>query len=180
MRRLRRLLVGAVLALCCAAGACSTSTSSQGSNRRAPEPAGATPSTISRMVCSPKAEQELATPLGVTATVEEPTWVDHLYSCRYVYPDGSFTLSVKELSSWKETDAYFGMLGATLGNTAGANGLGQGAFVTRDGSIVVRKDWKVLLVDIAGLPPQFGVPQTSAADVAYTVADVIMGCWAGD
>ena len=29
-----------------------------------------------------------------------PTWVDHLYSCRYGYPTGSIELSVKELSSW--------------------------------------------------------------------------------
>ena len=29
--------------------------------------------------------------------------VSHLYACRYTYPDGSFTLSVKELSSWNET-----------------------------------------------------------------------------
>ena len=46
--------------------------------------------------------------------------------------------------------------------------------------MVVRKDWKVLLVDDTGLPAQFGDPPTSAGDVAVTVADVILGCWAGD
>jgi hypothetical protein len=46
--------------------------------------------------------------------------------------------------------------------------------------VVVRKDWKVLLVDSSGLPAQFGVPSTSSGDVAVTVADVILGCWAGD
>jgi hypothetical protein len=35
-------------------------------------------------------------------------------------------------------------------------------------------------VQIAGLPPQFGVPPTPKADVADTVSDVILGCWAGD
>ena len=49
-----------------------------------------------------------------------------------------------------------------------------------DGSVVVRKDWKVLLVDDSALPTQFGVPPTSASDIAVTVADVILGCWAGD
>lgn len=132
------------------------------------------------MVCSTKAEQELAGPLGVQGVVSTPSWTDHTYSCRYAYPDGSFALSVKELSSWAETYAYYAMLGRTLGDTGKANGLGQAAFVTANGSLVVRKDWKVLLVDISGLPPRFGVPATSAADVAYTVADVIMGCWAGD
>jgi hypothetical protein len=46
--------------------------------------------------------------------------------------------------------------------------------------VVVRKDWKVLLVNIAGLPAQFAVPPTNRADVAVTVADVILGCWDGD
>lgn len=49
-----------------------------------------------------------------------------------------------------------------------------------DGDVVVRKDWKVLLVDISGLPSQFGVPPTSSTDVGYTVADIILGCWEGD
>ena len=46
--------------------------------------------------------------------------------------------------------------------------------------MVVRKDWKVLLVNVQGLPPQFGVPPTSSGDVAVTVSDVILGCWSGD
>ncbi len=58
--------------------------------------------------------------------------------------------------------------------------LGQGAFQTTDGSMVVRKDWKVLLVNTAGLPAQFGQPPTSSGEVAVTVADVILGCWDGD
>lgn len=70
--------------------------------------------------------------------------------------------------------------GDPTGNVGPLGNLGQGAFTTTDGSVVVRKDWKVLLVDISGLPARFGVPPTSAADVADTVADVILGCWAGD
>jgi hypothetical protein len=46
--------------------------------------------------------------------------------------------------------------------------------------MVVRKDWKVLLVDTAGLSAQFGQPLTSSGEVAVTVADVILGCWNGD
>ena len=146
----------------------------------APKPAGATPSAISKMVCSKEAQHDLAATLGVTATVGAPTWADHRYSCRYAYPDGSFTLSVKELSSKAETDAYFDMLRQQLGDTGIVNGVGQGAFNTLDGSIVARKDWKVLLVDVSALPAQFGVPPTKSADVAFTVADVIMACWRGD
>ena len=90
------------------------------------------------------------------------------------------TLSVKELSSWAETRAYFAATAVTSGRARDLPGLGQAAFQATDGSVVVRKDWKVLVVDIGGLPAQFGVPPTSSGDVAVTVADVILGCWAGD
>ncbi|HKH88312.1 MAG TPA: hypothetical protein VKA05_05795 [Acidimicrobiales bacterium] len=150
------------------------------STTRAPLPAGKNPSEISKMVCSPKAQQEIARILGVTAHVETPTWVGHLYSCRYDYPSGSFVLSVKELSSWSETYGYFDGLGTTLGDKGALANLGQGAFTTSDGSVIVRKDWKVLTVNIAPLPAQFGKPPTSKADVAFTVADIILGCWDGD
>jgi hypothetical protein len=89
-------------------------------------------------------------------------------------------LSVKELSSWAGTAAYYQLLVHRLGKSRDLENLGQGAFQATDGSVVVRKDWKVLLVDIAGFPAQFGVPPTSSGSVAVTVADVILGCWAGD
>jgi hypothetical protein len=132
------------------------------------------------MVCAEEAQREIASALGETATVSTPTWVDHLYTCGYDYPSGSIRLSVKELSSWSQTTAYFHGLATRLGKARDLQGLGQGAFQTTDGSVVVRKDWKVLLVDSAKLPPQFGVPATSSGDVAVTVADVILGCWSGD
>jgi hypothetical protein len=72
------------------------------------------------------------------------------------------------------------MLGSTLGDKGSIGNLGQGAFSTKNGSVVVRKDWKVLLVDISGLPSQFGEPLSPRGDIAATVADVILGCWAGD
>lgn len=149
-----------------------------------PRPAGALPSPISVQVCSHEARQEMASALGEQATVSTPTWVDHRYSCTYSYPDstpsGSFTVSVTELSSWPETYAYFDGVAAAKGRSRDLEALGQGAFQTTDGTVVVRKDWKVLEVDASGLPPQFGVPPTSASAVAVTVADVILGCWAGD
>lgn len=132
------------------------------------------------MVCQDEARSDIASALGEKAAVSEPTWQAHLYSCRYTYPTGSFVLSVKELSSWAQTAAYYRTLGTKLGNARTLQGLGQGAFQTTDGSVVVRKDWKVLLVDSSSLPASFGIPPTSSGDVAVTVADVILGCWAGD
>ena len=178
-----RVSVWAALgALSLALSACGSSGpgTASSSTTRAPLPAGATPSDISKMVCSTEAQKELADPLGVKAVVTTPTWVADVYSCNYTYPDGSFSLSVKELSSCTETYGYFDGLGRSLGNTGAARDLGQAAFTTDNGSIVVRKDWKVLLVDVSHLPAQFGSPATSRADVAFTIADVILGCWAGD
>ena len=146
----------------------------------APLPAGRTPSTIATMICKPKARLEIASVLGELATVSRPTWVHHLYSCRYSYPTGSMVLSVKELSSWAQTKGYFRTLAEQMGKSQRLNGLGQSAIQTTDGSIIVRKDWKVLLVNSAGLPAQFGQPLTSSQADAESVADVILGCWNGD
>jgi hypothetical protein len=162
----------------CSSGASSPLATLQ--NARRPLPAGPVPSGIARMVCSPKAHQEIAQTLGLRASVSAPTWINHAYSCRYRYPDGGFVLTVKELSSWPQTLAYYAGLGRQQGKTATVRNLGQGAFQTDNGSAVVRKDWKILTVDISGLPAQFGRPPTSRGDVAVTVADLILACWAGD
>jgi hypothetical protein len=132
------------------------------------------------MVCQSKAAGEIQEVLGETAVVEDRTWVDHLYSCDYRFKSGSIVLSVKELSSWSQTLAYYGGLAKSLGKKATLSGLGQGGFQAPDGAVVVRKDWKVLLVNVSGLPSYFGSPPTSSADVAATVAYIILGCWAGD
>jgi hypothetical protein len=168
------LLAVAIGAAACSSGATSAPTTT------VPLPAGPTPSSIATMVCTKDALQKFDAALGETATLSKPTWTDHLYSCRYDYPDGTMAVSVKELSSWAETKAYFQSLASEMGRVRDLQNLGQEAFQTDDGSMVVRKDWKVLLVDAAGLPPQFGQPPTSSADVAVTVADVILGCWNGD
>jgi hypothetical protein len=163
-------------------GSSNSSASSQYSTTlgRKPLPAGVVPSAIALEVCSSKARGQIDQVLGVTASVQDRSWVNHLYTCNYVYTGASFQLSVKELSSWPETYAYYNGLGKEFGNAESLGNLGQGAFRAANGDVVVRKDWKVLLVNIAGLPSQFGNPPTASTDVAYTVADVILACWAGD
>ena len=124
----RRLVVGS-LAISMAVAACGSTTSSTLAGVRSPLPAGTTPSRISKMVCSPKARSEIADALGVTAIVKTPTWSGHLYSCHYAYPNGTFTLSVKELSSWSQTLGYFRGLGTSLGDASTLPNLGQGGFL---------------------------------------------------
>ena len=97
----------------CSSSPASPAGSSETSQR--PLPAGPVPSEIAKMVCQPKVQREINETLGVRASVSTPTWIDHLYSCRYRYPDGEFVLSVKELSSWGQTKASFASLGQDAG-----------------------------------------------------------------
>lgn len=131
------------------------------------------------MVCAPKAAREIAQVVEAKAAVTTPTWAGHLYSCNYQYQQGTMVLSVKELSSWTQTYTYFDQLARTLHKTAPIQGLGQGAFSARDGSVVVRKDWKILLVNTSRLRG-IGSPPVPPAEIALNVAAVILGCWDGD
>jgi hypothetical protein len=144
------------------------------------QPARAAPSASAKMICAPEAQSELAAVIGVhTTRPVVPTWTDHIYSCRYTYHRAVLVLSVKEFSNKAETDGYFTSLAHRLGQTERLQGLGQGAFTTRNLSVVVRKDYKVLLVDIPGLPAQFGAPPASRGHIAFNVAATIMSCWTG-
>ncbi len=148
--------------------------------RHIAQPAGPNPSASAQMVCAPEAQRELTTALGVTATaVTTPTWVDHVYSCNYAYPTGVIAVSVKELSSRAETAAYFASLHGQLGESQHLKGVAQGAFVTKDGSLVLRKDYKVLLVDTTRLPVPFGSGFSTRAQVAVGVGITVLGCWTG-
>lgn len=143
-------------------------------------PAGANPSDSAVLVCSDEAREDMTEALGVAPTaIDPPTWADHVYACRYRYPTGSFTLSVKELSSFDETTAYMTTMARTLGSAHTVDGLGESAFVTTDGSVVVRKDFKVLLVDDSALPPGLGSPPATPPQVALLAARTIIGCWTG-
>jgi hypothetical protein len=143
-------------------------------------PAGRNPSKSAKMVCAHEAQKELAEVLGVRPLkVSRPTWASHVYTCHYVYRNGTMTLSVKELSNKAQTTAYYNGLEHQLGDTGSVKGLGQGGFSTTNGDVVVRKDYKVLLIDISQLPAKFAVPPTASSDVAVTVAEVIMSCWSG-
>jgi hypothetical protein len=138
------------------------------------------PSVSAKMICEEEVKNDLTSLLGVKPIAPlAPTWKDHVYSCTYKYKGGQLTLSVKELADQGATDDYFASLATKLGKTENINGLGQGAFITKDDSAVVRKDYKVLLVDISGLPKRFGNPPDSRGNIALNVAATIMGCWTG-
>ena len=145
------------------------------------EKAKPTPSTSAQMICQKEARDDIASSLGVTQTsVTQPVWnkSQHIYSCTYVYPKGKITLSVKEMSSADETTAYFDSIQSQFGKTQQLIGLGQGAWILKNNDVVVRKDYKVLLVNVQGIPATFA-PLMSRSDVATNIAVAIMGCWSG-
>ena len=154
---------------------------SQNATVPAAQPARAAPSAAAKMICARETQTELAAVLGVHPTQPVvPTWADHLYSCRYTYHDAFMVLSVKDLSNRAETDGYFTSLAHRLGQAQRPQAIDRGAFfTTRDSSVVVRKDDKVLLVNISGLPARFGAPPYTRADIAIKVAATIMDCWTG-
>ena len=101
-----------------------------------------------------------------------------MYSCTFVYANGSFTISVKELVNQEKTNAYFDAYKTRLGVAQNLFGLGQGAFVAKNDDVVVRKDYKVLLVDVKNVPSNF-IPAMTPSIVSTNIAAVIMGCWVG-
>jgi hypothetical protein len=143
--------------------------------------AGPNPSKSAKMVCQKEARVDIAANVGVKETsVTKPTWIkaEHLYSCTYVFPKGKITLFVKELSNAKETTAYFESVKKKYGLTQQLNGLGQRAWILKNNDVVVRKDYKVLLVDVHAIPANFA-PAMTRSDVALNVGVAILGCWTG-
>jgi hypothetical protein len=141
---------------------------------------GDQPTASAQMVCGADGQTALNTALNLTGlTVTTPTWVDHLYSCTYEYPTGSFNLSVKELPTIAATVDYFTALKA---KATGAQqlALGQDGFTGADGTSVVRKDNKVLVVDVTKLPAQFGSPPQTHLQASTTIAVALLGCWTGE
>lgn len=175
------LVAGLVIAGCSSASVTRESNDAAIAQEQAhPSPPGKNPDKSAQMICSEKLELATAKALGVTAVITEPRWHNDLYSCSFVYPNGSIHLSLKELGSKAQTVAYFNHQKTILGNAGNVEGLGEGAFQPPNGSMVVYKAWGVLTVNVADLPANFGVPATLRSDVSYTVADLIVACWEGD
>jgi hypothetical protein len=172
------VLVTAGLAACSSTPAASGAKHDASAVAAHAQPAGPNPSATARMICAHEAQDEVAGVLATKPTlVSTPTWADHLYSCDYVFPAGTVTLAVKELDDLRSTTAYFDSLASTLGRIPDTVHLGQGAFQTPTGSIVVRKDFKVLLVDVTRLPNGFGRPGLDPPGVASAIAITVLGCW---
>jgi hypothetical protein len=173
--RTRMALLGAAAAVALALAGCAGS-----SPAVTPVPVVATtgPSAAALMVCAPEAQADIAEALGVSPS-QTPvrSYVDHLLTCRYPYTDGTMVLTVKDLPDVPTATAYLTTLRGAADHPQDAQGIGQAAFTVADGSIYVRKDDKVLMVDVTGLPATFGAKSEPPASIAITIAALIMNCW---
>jgi hypothetical protein len=141
--------------------------------------AGPNPSESAEMVCSEEARDDIDVSLGIkTKKITKPTWDEqnHVYACEYVFARGKVRLEVKEMSSGDETTAYFDQVKREQDAVQELPGLGQGAWVLDNGNVLVRKDYKTLIVDVSEAPK---IPAMRRSDVAVNVASVIMSCWTG-
>ena len=142
-------------------------------------PPGALPSASAKMICSTEAVKDIAVSLGVNATISKPTWINHVYACNYTYPNGVIALSVKELDNAAQTTREYTADAAKLGRRPDVVSFGEGAFITTNGSVIVRKDYKVLDIDVSKLPQKFGNPLQDRSNVALSIAATVMSCWTG-
>jgi hypothetical protein len=145
------------------------------------EKAGPNPSQSAKMICQKEAATDIASAVGITQTrVTPPKWVraQHTLSCTYVYPRGKVKLAVKEMSNEAETTAYFDKLKQQYGTIQELQGIGQDAFLLKNNDLLARKDYKVLLVDVTGLPADFAKGMTRS-NVATNYGVAIMTCWTG-
>jgi hypothetical protein len=92
---------------------------------------------------------------------------------------GPLELAVKESPDPVAATEYFEDQRAELGDTAPAPGLGERAFATPSGTVVVIKDAMTLTVDATGLPEVFGDNGQRRGAFAYEVASIVLGCWTG-
>ncbi|MFG2820553.1 hypothetical protein ACGFX4_14120 [Kitasatospora sp. NPDC048365] len=168
------------LALAAAAAGCAAAPPAPGPSPAAAPPTAAArqPSRAALMVCGGDVEREVTGALGTALlTPLTGSWVDPRYTCPYVFPGATLALVVDQTADRPAAEALFERRRAEAAGATAVDGLGEAAFARPDGSVVVRKDSMLLLVDVAGLPAGFGTPVRSRANIALTVATAVMTCW---
>jgi hypothetical protein len=132
------------------------------------------------MVCGSEISGAIRSALILPAPpVGRSTWADSLFTCTYRLPYGPLVLSVKETATPAAARAYF-TAGRARATAIDTPGLGQAAYATSTGTVVVIKDNDVLTVDATALPAEFGDRRHKRTDIAYGIASAVLGCWTGD
>jgi hypothetical protein len=184
--------IAATLAACGAAHATNSATSTARSpdvttaaGDAVPGAQNATkPSPSALMSCGSEIRHNAATLLALPAPPRtSATWAHNVYTCTYHLAQGPLVISVHEAGDAPTARRDFIALAKQLGTTQplrGAKGLGLPAYETAAGNVAFLKDDKTLQVDATQLPQHIEPSQRTRADLAYTLATDIMGCWSGD
>lgn len=139
------------------------------------------PSSAALMICGAETRDSITQVLKLTtAPASHATWKNHLYTCTYHLPMGTFVVSVKQSADRAAAKSYFAALRPTLGKTETLDGLGQASYGVTAGKVVLIKDNDTLMVDSTKLPAIVGSQGAKRFDFAYQIATDILGCWTGD
>jgi hypothetical protein len=157
-------------------GGSATSTDAPGHRQ-----AAATPSATALMVCSDDIKTQVTQVLKLASTPATRSTFGHgLYTCTYTLPYGPLLLSVQQSTTNATAATYFTTLRPTLGTTDTLPGLGEKAYGTPTGTVVVIKDNMTLTVNATHLPAVFGTNGQKRTDLAYEIASDVLGCWTGN
>lgn len=138
------------------------------------------PSATALMVCGEDIRGKVRQVLALTSPPATSDSFDgDRYSCTYRLPPGPLVLSVQQSGSPAAANRFFAAERARLGGDV-LPGLGEAAFGTGSGTVLVVKDSETLTVDATGLPAVFGSQRQRRTDLAYEIASDVLGCWTGD
>ena len=136
------------------------------------------PPASAAMICDADIKSKVREALGLAGPPSTDWhWSNGVYACDYHLPMGRMSLQVTVLDGAHQARTMFD---ADRARTQGAQplaGLGEGAFGTENGTVLVLKDNQVLVVDTTRLPQEFGANGQRRTDLAYEVASDVLGCW---
>src|SRR4051812_40357219 len=143
-------------------------------------PTGKPPASAA-MICDADIKSKVREALSLAGPPStEWRWSNGVYTCDYDLPMGRMSLQVTVLAGASQARTLFD---ADRARTLGAlplAGLGERAFGTKNGTVLVLKDNQILVVDTTRLPQKFGANGQRRTELAYEVASDVMGCWTGD
>jgi hypothetical protein len=131
-----------------------------------------------RWLCDSRARREVSQSVGTEVRITPPRHVRRM-SCTYALPAGTIAVSISGHRTVAGAREELDAIARRRGRRPESPMFGEGlqAFMTTDGSVIVRHGRDVLDVDAARLPPQFGQPAQSAPVVARAVAGTIVSRW---
>jgi hypothetical protein len=139
------------------------------------------PPASAAMICDADIKSKVREALSLAGPPStEWGWSNGVYTCDYQLPMGRMGLQVTVLAGASQARTTFDADQARTPGALPLAGLGERAYGTEDGTVLVLKDNQILVVDTTRLPQEFGANGQRRTDLAYEVASDVMGCWTAD